>query len=220
MARIWLVRHGETDWNRSGLLQGQTDTTLSETGRAQARALGIRLADQAFNAVYSSDLVRCVETATIVVGDRKIPVQTDPELREVHLGRWQGLSFQQARQQWPEEYARVDADPLSHAPAGGENRRELRDRMVRAARRIAGKHSGEDVLVVSHGGAMRALLTWVVMADLRASRLIEIDNTGICRFDFYDFGPVLIGWNDVNHIQKVHDEADEADEASEFKLYA
>ena len=208
------MRHGETAWNHSGLLQGQTDTELSETGRAQAHALHDRLADQTFAAVYSSDLVRCVETATIAIGDRKISVQTDADLREVHLGRWQGLTFKQARERWPEEYAQVDADPISNAPFGGETRQELQDRMVRAIRRIADIHGGADVLVISHGGAMRALLTWVVMADLRASRLIEIDNTGICRFDFYDFGPVLISWNDVSHMQKSHDPA------SNFTSYA
>jgi broad specificity phosphatase PhoE len=203
--RLICVRHGETAWNHDLRLQGQTDTELSGFGREQARRLAERLAGEEIAAVYSSDLRRCVETAEIALGGRGIRPTLMPELREVHLGEWQGHTTDELRQLVPAELERVWANPVDEAPRGGETRRELQRRVVAAVTSIADRHPDQSVLVVSHGGALRALACWVLIADLRAVRRLELDNCGLSRVDVERGQPTLLRWNDVGHLEGLRD---------------
>jgi broad specificity phosphatase PhoE len=137
---LLLVRHGETDWNADGRLQGHTDRPLSDHGRRQARKLAEELSGEEIEAVYSSDLARARETAEIV-GDRLgLPVELDPELREKDWGNWEGLTA-------------VERDRVEFA---GESTEAYQQRMLRALERISERHPGDArVLVVTHGGSMR-----------------------------------------------------------------
>ena len=144
MTTLLLVRHGETDWNADGRLQGQTDRRLSEFGRAQARRLADELAAQELEAIYSSDLARARETAEIVGTRVGLPVTLDPDLREKDWGTWEGLTA-------------VERDRVEFV---GESTEAHRDRILRALRRIAERHAdGGSVLVVTHGGSMRRVQT-------------------------------------------------------------
>jgi broad specificity phosphatase PhoE len=200
LTRLQLVRHGETVWNHEGRYQGQTDVPLSDTGRAQARLLGARLADEPFAAAYASDLARCRETAEIVLADRDLPLTCLPALREVHLGEWEGLTEADLRRTRSEELAGVRADPAGYAPPGGENRLELQERMVGALEGVVARHADGQLLVVSHGGALRAFVAWVLQADLRANWRLQLDNCAISVVDWGAGGPLLIRWNDTAHL--------------------
>jgi broad specificity phosphatase PhoE len=200
LARLICVRHGETAWNHDLRLQGQTDTELSDFGRAQARRLAERLAGEELAAAYSSDLSRCLETAEIVLAGRGIRLTLMPELREINLGDWQGHTVAELRQLMPAELERVWANPLDEAPRGGETRRELQSRIVGAIGSIAAQHPDGPVLVVSHGGALRALACWVLMADLGAVRRLDLDNCSLSWLDVARGEPSLRGWNDVCHL--------------------
>jgi probable phosphoglycerate mutase len=141
---LLLVRHGETDWNADGKLQGQTDRPLSEYGRRQARQLADELADEDFAAIYASDLSRARETAEIVGERLGLPVALDPDLREKDWGTWEGLT--------PVERDRVEFV--------GESTEAHQERMLLALRRISERHpDGGRVLVVTHGGSMRRVQT-------------------------------------------------------------
>ena len=200
MTRLILVRHGETAWNHDLRLQGQTDTELSDFGRAQASRLAERLVGEELAAAYSSDLRRCVETAEILLAGRAIGATLLPELREVNLGQWQGHTVAELRQLMPAELERVWANPLDEAPRGGETRRELQRRIAGAIESIAARHPDGQVLVVSHGGALRALACWVLIADLRAVRRLDLDNCSLSRVDFEQGLPTLRRWNEVGHL--------------------
>jgi broad specificity phosphatase PhoE len=141
---LLLVRHGETDWNADGRLQGQTDRPLSDFGRRQAQQLAEELADEELEAIYASDLVRARETAEIV-GDRLgLPVVLDADLREKDWGTWEGLTA-------------VERDRVEFV---GESTEEHEERILSALRRIADHHPhGGRVLVVTHGGSMRRVQT-------------------------------------------------------------
>ena len=139
MTTLLLVRHGETDWNAAGRLQGHTDRPLNDHGRRQALALADRLAGERVDAIYASDLLRAKETAEIVGGQLGLPVVTDPDLREKDWGTWEGLT--------PDERAAVELR--------GESTQEHRDRVMRAVRRIVERHPGQRVVVVTHGGSLR-----------------------------------------------------------------
>src|SRR3954449_2195858 len=139
MATLLLARHGETDWNTTGRLQGHTDRPLNDYGRRQAGALADRLADDGIAAIYASDLSRAKETAEIVGSRLRLPVVIDADLRERNWGSWEGLT--------PSERDTVAFE--------GETSNDHRERLMRAVHRIAERHAGQRVLVVTHGGSMR-----------------------------------------------------------------
>jgi len=143
---ILLARHGETDWNRDGRWQGWADPPLNDAGLEQARALAEELRATPFDAVYSSDLRRARETAEIVAEPHGVPVVVDAGLREIDVGSWSGLTRAEIDERFPNG-DRPD----------GETREEHRARVVAAFERLARAHGGERILVVSHGGTLRAL---------------------------------------------------------------
>jgi broad specificity phosphatase PhoE len=141
---LLLVRHGETDWNAEGRLQGQIDRPLSDFGRRQARQLGETLEGEELEAIYSSDLARARETAEIVAERLGLPVELDSDLREKDWGTWEGLT--------PVERDRVEFV--------GESTQAHQERTLRALTRISARHpGGGTVLVVTHGGSMRRVQT-------------------------------------------------------------
>jgi alpha-ribazole phosphatase len=158
MTRLILVRHGETDWNREGRYQGQADPPLNEHGRAQARALADQLAGQSFEAIYSSDLQRAVETARIVARQYGLPVRQDRRLREIDQGEWEGVRVDEITARYPQLWAARQRDPLHTRPPAGETPLEVAARVWAAADDIARLHPGGRVLIVSHGLALAALL--------------------------------------------------------------
>ena len=139
MTTLLLVRHGETDWNAEGRLQGHTDRPLNDYGRQQAKELAERLAGEGADAIYASDLVRAKETAEIVGERLGLPVVIDADLREKNWGNWEGLT----------------GDERVHIEFEGESTADHRDRMMRAVRRIAERHPRQRVVVVTHGGSLR-----------------------------------------------------------------
>jgi probable phosphoglycerate mutase len=140
---LLLVRHGETDWNAKGRLQGQTDRPLTRYGREQARQLAEELTLEQLDALYASDLARARQTAEIV-GDRLgLPTMLDPDLREKDWGTWEGLTA-------------VERDRIEFV---GESTEEHQERVLRALRRIAERHPAGRVLVVTHGGSVRRVQT-------------------------------------------------------------
>jgi broad specificity phosphatase PhoE len=141
---LLLVRHGETDWNAEGRLQGHTDRPLSDYGRGQARRLAEELEGEELEAIYSSDLARARETAEIVGERLGLPIALEPDLREKDWGTWEGLSA-------------VERDRVEFV---GESTEAHQERMLRALRTIAEHHPGDArILVVTHGGSMRRVQT-------------------------------------------------------------
>lgn len=157
MTTLLLVRHGETDWNAEGRLQGHTDTSLNDYGRRQAAALADELAGDGIDVVYSSDLSRARETAEIVAARLGLPVVLEPDLREKNWGSWEGLTPMQR-------------DAVDYV---GESTIEHRERTLRALLAIAERHPGMRVLVVTHGGSMRR-----VQASVTGIALPVVENCG------------------------------------------
>ncbi|MEN3341061.1 MAG: 2,3-bisphosphoglycerate-dependent phosphoglycerate mutase [Actinomycetota bacterium] len=162
MTTLLLVRHGETDWNAEGRLQGHTDRPLNAYGREQAKALAARLAREAEGesvaAIYASDLARARETAEILGERLGLPVVVDPDLREKNWGTWEGLTS--------EERLTVEYE--------GESSEEHRERTMRAVERIAERHPGQRVVIVTHGGSLRR-----IQAAVSGVALPVIDNCSV-----------------------------------------
>jgi broad specificity phosphatase PhoE len=156
---LLLARHGETDWNREHRLQGWADPPLNVLGRVQAHELADGLDGERIDAVYASDLRRASETARIVAERLFLRVIEDPSLREVDLGSWSG---------------RMRDEVAGQTRTDGESRDQLRDRVVSGILRIASAHPGETLLVVSHGGSLRALETHATGREPRVLANCEI----------------------------------------------
>ena len=154
MTTILLARHGETDWNRDRRWQGHADPPLNEEGRRQAEALADELADRPLAAVYTSDLRRARETAEIVAKVHRLEVEIEPALREIHVGSWEGLTAAEVEERYPEGWARFQNGERGH---DGETHEDHSLRVVEAVRRIAHEHPDEEILIVSHGGSLRAV---------------------------------------------------------------
>jgi broad specificity phosphatase PhoE len=167
---ILLARHGETDWNREGRFQGWADPPLNDAGRAQARELADRLRDSPFDAVYSSDLRRAHETADIVAAPHDVPVVTDPGLREIDVGSWSGLTRGEIEERFP---------GTDHHD--GESREDHLARVLAAVERIARAHVGERILIVSHGGSLRALRRHAIREPVH-----PMENCGVYELHFRD----------------------------------
>ncbi|PYI55153.1 histidine phosphatase family protein [Paenibacillus flagellatus] len=154
MTIIGLVRHGVTDWNAQMRAQGHTDIPLNETGRRQAERLGERLRGDAWDAVYSSDLGRALETARKAVAGRGLEIETDVRLREVFLGEIEGMTIEERVNKWGENWHSLDL--------GAEPRDAVAERGAQAIAEIADRHPGQRVLVVSHGGLLGLTLKRLV----------------------------------------------------------
>jgi broad specificity phosphatase PhoE len=168
---ILLARHGQSDWNLAQRWQGHSDRPLTDKGRAQARDLAERLSETELDAVYSSDLERARETAEIVAQPRGLRVEVLPDLREVDVGSWAGLTRTEAELQFPEAFRRWIAG--GEGWDDGETYEQLSKRVVRAIWRIAAGHPGERVLVVAHGGSVRAIHAAALGVDVHAYRRIQ-----------------------------------------------
>jgi broad specificity phosphatase PhoE len=159
VTRIYLIRHGETDWNRHGLYQGTSDTALNAAGREQAHSLAESLRAVRFDAAYTSPLRRARDTATAVLEGRgEIPLTALPELRELSYGLWQGRGSHARARCSPGLEWRWREDPWSIRFPGGEALAEVCRRAAAALDRIRAAHPGENILVSGHGHLNRVLL--------------------------------------------------------------
>ncbi|XP_020575584.1 phosphoglycerate mutase-like protein 4 [Phalaenopsis equestris] len=202
---VVLVRHGETTWNASRILQGHSDSELNDIGRQQAVAVASHLSKQEdFIAIYSSDLQRAAETARIIASRCNLPeVILDPSLRERHLGELQGLTMRDAQKQKPIAYKHfLSAKRDQELPGGGESLAQLHERCTSFLENLAWKHRGERIIVVTHGGVLRELYRRArPMGPLNG----HIKNTSVNVIHIHEDGQkwTIKKWGDVSHLQQV-----------------
>lgn len=155
--KIWLARHGETDWNVQRLMQGTTDTELNENGLAQAARLGEAMAGKGIAYVYTSYLRRASRTAQIVADRIGVPCEVREGLHETGLGEWEGRVWQDICEETPEITSRWMADRRNTRPPKGETYQDVLDRFIPAVVRIV-REATADVMIVSHNGTIKAYL--------------------------------------------------------------
>ncbi len=211
--RLIVVRHGQTHWNAEGRIQGQLDTELSPLGQAQAQALVTRLADNPWDALYVSDLLRARDTAAPLIealrgspGNSPV-VHYEPRLREIAFGRWEGLRFRDVAQQEPDAFQafRADVNARLH---GGESLGDVAARGRSLLTEVRRHHAEGTVLWVAHGGMLRLLTCHMLGLPLSAYRRFRLDSTGISMFEISDsdardggLGCTVVSlWNDHRHI--------------------
>lgn len=210
--RVLAIRHGETAWNVDGRIQGQLDVPLNEMGRWQVHRLALAVSDERISAIYSSDLLRAYETAEAVSRGCDRPIETDPGLRERGFGIFEGLSYDEINQRWPDLAERWRKRDPDFAPEGGETLRQFSERGVSTVARLAARHPGETIAVVSHGGVMDMLYRAASRIALDAPRSWQLGNASINRLLHTPQGFTLIGWSDDYHLdQTARDEYTDTD---------
>jgi probable phosphoglycerate mutase len=201
MTVLYLVRHGETAWNRERRWQGQQDLELTPLGAAQARAAANRLAPEGLTALYSSDLRRAWQTAQAIAEACGLEPVSEPDLREVDVGSWAGLTPQEVLARFPEGHARWFAGGTGWED--GETYAEMAARSLAAAERICAAHAGaeERVGLVCHGGVIRALAMHALgLPAGERWRFAAGPNGTLTTIDARPGRWVLLSYNDAGHV--------------------
>ncbi|KAG9454901.1 hypothetical protein H6P81_007805 [Aristolochia fimbriata] len=202
VAEIVVVRHGETTWNCSGRIQGQMESDLNEVGWKQAGAIAERLAtERKPAAIYSSHLKRAKNTAEMIANKCHIhQVIEVPELKERHVGSLQGLYWTEIQEKEPEAYhAFFSPEDDLEIPGGGESFNQLCERSLAALYEIASRHKGERVIVVTHGGVLRA----IYLALTREPKAGKVLNASLNVLHLSDQKWAFKSWSDVTHLNEV-----------------
>ncbi len=200
--RIIAVRHGETAWNVDARIQGQLDIQLNDTGRWQARRVGQALSSEALSAIYSSDLGRAHETARAMWEAACIPVVPHCGMRERRFGLFEGKTFDEIQQNWPEHaHNWRKRIPEWQPPEGGESLLQLRERVSRTVSDLASRHCGEQIAIVAHGGVLDALYRIATGQEVNSPRTWQLPNGAINRLLWTPEGFTLVGWSDTQHLE-------------------
>lgn len=172
---IYLVRHGQTVWNEEGKLCGSSDVPLSDEGLVQAQKVAARMKNVNLSAVYSSPLLRARQTAEAIASHHNLPVQVEPDLREVDYGEWEGLKVDEAMEKFPELERLRREDPMNFVAPKGEPMKNFAQRVIAAVQRIALRHPNETICIVAHQTVNRFILCWVLQMDFRLWRQLRQD---------------------------------------------
>ena len=197
MTTVFLIRHGETDWNRSGRWQGHADIPLSQAGREQAQALAHRLLSEGafFDHLYASDLCRAFETAQVVARALNMPVQPFAALREIHVGSWSGLTKAEIIERFPGAFT-----DFFHSH-DGETLDVFDRRVGEGVLELARRHPGERLALVTHGGTIRGILRYLyTQQGLGEPSSVHLGNTSITEIYFDGVGWQLVRQNDLAHL--------------------
>jgi probable phosphoglycerate mutase len=204
MTEIWLIRHGETDWNRARRLQGWQDTPLNAHGENQARLLAERLELEArnspFDAIYSSDLQRALHTAQPAAERLELRVRPEPGLRERCYGVLEGVAMDRLDIEQPAAAAAWKSREPDRILDGGEALRQFHNRIVATVDDIAERHENGRVLVFTHGGVLDIVWRHAHGIPLTHPRDAALLNAGVNRLSVERRSWHVMGWGDIAHI--------------------
>lgn len=200
MTELVLIRHGETDWNRELRFQGQVDVPLNATGHEQARRVAERLAGERFDQLYVSDLIRTRQTAQPTAERLGLAGQSDAALREQNFGRVDGMRTEDIQQQHPDAWAGWVQFREDFAFEGAETVREFHARVLGAVRRLVAAHTGQTLLVVTHGGVLDMIYRSAKGLSLSGPRTCDIPNGGINRVRFSGESIDILQWGEARHL--------------------
>ena len=190
--RLYLIRHGEVEGAGTSRYNGHADVSLTERGRAQYLHIRERLAEANITACYTSDLVRCRWGAEMLGAHMGIEPVREPNLRELDIGIWEGMTWVEIMEKYPEEWQMRLADIVNYRVPGGENLLDLQSRIMPVINGVVARHRGEEVLVVAHGGANRVVLLNAIGAPLTSLFNVEQNYCCLNIIDYYADGKTVV----------------------------
>ncbi len=205
MTRLYLVRHGETEWNKNGKVQGRTDTDLSTEGVIQAKLLARRLAREDIDVIYSSSLKRALKTAEIIAEYKQCEIIESDKYHEICFGPWEGMTINEIKDKYGEHFRVYKEDPVNFRLPGAETLIDLTERTYGAVMDIVSRHKGSNILLVSHGTAIKAVIIRILGLDIADFKKFMIDNASLSILEFPENSsgkPVVICLNDTGHLEE------------------
>lgn len=201
--RFYLIRHGETVWNKEKRYQGWTDIELSENGQLQAELLGKRFQNLKIDAVYSSPLKRALETAQPVADAAGLSVVADEHFKEINFGLWEGGTVEQLTKKYGKEFSDFFESPFEYPFPGEGSFVHVAKRSMEGFQLLLKKHEGQSIVIVSHGGLLRVLMITLMGMDISFYRKTWLNNTSITTIDMIDENPLLYTLNDSAHMETI-----------------
>lgn len=202
MLRLYITRHGETEWNIQGRMQGWKNSNLTSKGVSNAKALGESLKSVEFNKVYCSPLDRTRHTAELILSGRDIPVVYDENLREIHLGELEGLNQEEIKQIYPEFGSHFWENPHLYKAKSGEDFYQVRERVLKVLDRIMSENTEGNILIVTHGVVLKTFHAY--FKNLPMERLWDppfIYDTSLTIVEIENGKSEVVVEGDISHIK-------------------
>ena len=200
--RFYLIRHGETDWNKGGRYQGCTNIQLNDAGREQARLLGERFKFLPLDVVYVSPLDRAVATAAPLAATHGLTPIQDAHFREINFGEWEGHTIAELKEKYGKAYIDFFENPFDHPVPGEGSFQNAMDRALEGFEALAERHKGQNVAIVSHGGLLRVMLVGLLGMGDEFYRKTWMTNTSVTMVDVMEDGrKLLMTLNDKAHLE-------------------
>ena len=199
--KLYLVRHGETEWNKRGRFQGQRDIGLNARGLSQAKETAKAIAEDGEIALYSSPLQRTMQVANEISLLAHVPVAPMAGVKELDLGELEGVTGEDMRNLWPDVYSAWNQDPGTLAMPKGESLSQLQERTWRSLLELEEAHSGDDVVVlVSHNFAIRTMIHKILGLPLANFHRLSLSLSSICTLEYTARGRRLSCYNSTGHL--------------------
>ncbi|NLY43841.1 MAG: histidine phosphatase family protein [Clostridiaceae bacterium] len=199
--RLYLIRHGLTEWNRCNRFQGASNISLCEEGIEQAKRLSKRMSKFPLDAVYASDLDRALQTAQIIAQPHDLPVNIVPQLREINFGEWEGLTKEEIIKLKKYDYNAWRDMPHKALFPGEGNLEKVRQRVMTGMKSILERHETGNIAVVSHGGCLKIIIMSLLGLDLSFYKHFWLGNTSLSIIDVHEDRKVLSLLNDMSHLE-------------------
>lgn len=206
MTKLFLIRHGETEWNKNMKVQGRTDIELSSEGLRQAALLAKRLSKEKIDVIYSSSLKRALKTSEIIAANKQCDINESDKYHEICYGPWEGLTIKEIKEKYSEHFKMYREDPANFNLQGAETFIDLMERTYNAIMEIVHLHKGSNILLVSHGTAIKAAIIRILGIDIINHTKFRIDNASISIIGFSEDmpeKPVIHCLNDTSHLVEV-----------------
>lgn len=207
---LYIVRHGQTNWNILGKTQGHGNSDLTFQGIEQAKDLSESMLNHNIDYIYSSDLGRAIQTANIVGEKLGIDVTTTPDLREMGFGEWEGLLIDQIKNDYADIYKTWRNEPHNVDIPGGETLHLIKERTDKFISELNSKYDNKHIVLVTHSVTARVMLLSFLGSGVENIYKIKQDNTALNIVECRDYGPIVIKMNDTTHIKnhsKIHNSA-------------
>ncbi|MCT4565198.1 MAG: histidine phosphatase family protein [Maledivibacter sp.] len=202
MLKLYLIRHGQTKWNCESKTQGCRNIELSDLGVLQSKLVANKLKkiDENYLKIFTSDLDRCYVTAKIIAEELKVDIEVHRDLREMSFGEWEGLTHEEIRQSYYNEYLTWRNEPYNAAIPKGEDLKTVQARCLKAVRTIIDKYDDGSIIIISHGVAIKTIILGILGLDLKYFYNITLSNASLNKLEFREYGPVVINLNDTCHL--------------------
>lgn len=202
MIKLYLIRHGETEWNSIKRWQGWTDIELSEKGRNQARSLGERMKNMDIDEIYSSPLKRAYETARPAAEAKGMEIKTMDCFKEINFGEWEGMTSEEISAKYGKEFDEFLKNPEEMPFSGEGSFKNVEKRIAKGFEKILEGKNGKSIAVVTHGGIIRIAVKYLLGIEGQWFNKTWIDNTSITLVEIHKNYNLLRVLNDSSHINK------------------